>query len=414
MVCVREEGSPSDPARGEILAVRDGEWLMAKGSTLGADNGIAIAAMMHLAEAPGEVHGPLDLVFTVLEETTSGGADMLDPSLIRSKVMLNLDSEDEGVLVVGSAGCIWSVVRWSAPLEALPDGWSALEVALRGAQGGHSGTDIGKQRLNAVQGLARLLEKAAADDPFSISALKGGDAPNAIPREARAILSVPEKAIERFRKALAGAQDDLTREFSAIEPELTMRMHAPGRSPSSGFKPADSRRLVDMLTVIPCGVLAMDRRFPGLVATSSNMGVLSTDGATVSVESFSRSSTMPTLHEVVDRIRAAARLGDAEFAVVPPEGPAWELDSESRALAAAQATYRRLFGADLRLLAVHGFLECALIKKQIPGLDIVSIGPEIRDAHKPGERVHVGSVERFFRFLSELVSDFASPAWQHG
>jgi dipeptidase D len=252
---------------------------------------------------------------------------------------------------------------------------------------------------------------AAEEVSFSICILEGGDAMNAIPREARTVLLLPEEEKEKLREALAGAQKDLPREFSVVEPGLAMRMHAPGSNPSSGFTRADSRRLIDMLTVIPCGVLAMDRRFPGLVETSSNMGVLSMDGATISVESFSRSSTMPALHEVVDRIRAAARLGGAQFAVVPPEGPAWEVDPASRALAAAQATYRRLFGVEPRLMAVHGFLECALIRKQLPGLDIVSIGPEIRDAHKPGERVHVGSVERFYRFLSELVSDYAAGTW---
>jgi dipeptidase D len=154
----------------------------------------------------------------------------------------------------------------------------------------------------------------------------------------------------------------------------------------------------------------MDQQIPGLVETSNNLGVLTMEGATASIECFTRSSVTPAMHAVVEAIRAAARLGGAEFSIVPPEGPCWEVDPSSRLLAEARAAYRRLFGADPRLLAVHGFLECALIKKQISDLDIVSIGPEIRDAHKPGERVHIESVDRFHRLISEVLRALAIPA----
>jgi dipeptidase D len=364
--------------------------------------------MLYLAETADVARGPLDLIFTVLEETTSGGADALDPALVRSRVLLNLDSEEDGVVVVGSAGGIWTVLRWSAPMARAPAGWAAIEIAVSGLLGGHSGTDINKHRLNAIQGLLRLLQAVAGDGPFSIRALEGGDAFNAIPRQARAVVYVPEEA--SARRALSDARDELARECLRSEPGLTVRIDTPAANPPSAFLPADSQRLLDMLRVVPCGVLAMDQQIPGLVETSNNLGVLTMEGATASIECFTRSSVTPAMHAVVDMIEAAARLGGADLTIVPPEGPCWEVDPSSGLLAEARAAYRRLFGEDPRLLAVHGFLECALIKKQVPDLDVVSIGPEICDAHKPGERVHIESVDRFLRLVSELLRALASGA----
>jgi dipeptidase D len=408
MVCVREDGASGDPARGQIVVVRDGDWIRADRTTLGADNGIAIAAMLHLAESADALHGPLELLFTVQEETTSGGADALDPTLLRSRTLLNLDSEEDGVLVIGAAGGIWSVVRWRAPMEPLPSGWDAVEIAVSGLQGGHSGSDISKHRLNAIRGLLRVLLAAAEATPLSLCAAKGGDAFNAIPREARAVVSTSQADAERLRAAVERMREDLTREFLSSEPGLTITAAPPVIAPTLGYSPADSRKWIDMASIFPCGVLAMDPRFPGHVETSSSVGVIGVDGETLAVESFTRSSVTPAMHDVVESIRAAARLGGAQFSVVPPEGPCWEVDPASPALAAARAAYHRMFGAEPRQEAVHGFLEASLIRKQIPGLDIVSFGPEIRDAHKPGERVHIASVGRFCRFLSSIVRDLTS------
>ena len=407
MVCVREEASPSDPARGEIQVVRDREWIKAEGSTLGADNGIAIAAMLHLAEAAGLRHGPMDLLFTVEEETTSSGADSLDPSLLRANILLNLDSEEEGVVVAGSAGGIWTKLRWSSPLHSVPDDWRTVEVAIAGLQGGHSGIDISKHRLNAICGLLRILQKVAEGLPLRLGAVEGGDAFNAIPRLASAAVCYPAAEQAGFNEAISSAREELTDEFLESEPGLSFRVTSSSALPQVCHSLEDSRRLLDMLSVLPNGVLGMDRRIPDLVETSCNLGVVAREGDHLVVQSFSRSSVTPALHAVVAAIAAAARLGSAEFSVVPPEGPCWELDPSSRALALVREAFRRLFGKEPALQTVHAFLECSLIKKQNPVLDIVSLGPEIRDAHRPGERVHIGSVGRFFRLLSEVVSDHA-------
>lgn len=410
MVCVRDEASPSDPERGEIRIARDGEWVRAIGSTLGADNGIAIAAMLHTAESSELVHGPLDLLFTVEEETTSGGADQINPSLLRARVMLNLDSEEEGVVVAGSAGGIWSILRWLSPKGPVPDEWETVEVSLSGLQGGHSGIDISKHRLNAVHGLARILQRVAAEVPLCLAAVEGGDAFNAIPRQARAVVSYPAGEDARFATLYGQARSDLTDEYGENEPHLSIRLAALSGPPPLCYSPEDSRRLIDMLAVLPCGVLGMDRRFPDQVETSNNVGLVAIEEPHVVVHSFSRSSVTPALHAVVGAIAAAARLGGAEFSVVPPEGPCWEMDPGSHALAVVREASRRLFGRDPRLLTVHAFLECALIKKRVPDLDIISVGPEIRDAHKPGESVHIGSVERFSRLLAEVMRAFATEA----
>lgn len=409
MVCAREEDSRADPARGEIRLVRDGEWIKADGSTLGADNGIAIAAMLHLAEAMEAPHGPIDLLFTVEEETTSGGADRLDPTLLRAKTLLNLDSEEDGVLVAGSAGGIWSVLRWAAPQHPIPDGWKSLEVALSGLQGGHSGLDISLHRMNGILGLVRIL-RAAADIPLCLCALEGGDAFNAIPRQARAVVAYPSEEEAVIRRAIDAAGAELSDQHRDTEPGFSMRLASPPEPPSSGYSLTDTQRLLDTLSVLPNGVLAMDQHIPGLVETSCNVGLVALDGPSVVVHSFARSSVTPALHSVTAAIAAAAHLGGAEFSVVPPEGPCWQLDPDSPALALVQTTYRGLFGEEPRLRADHAFLECALIKKNNPDLDLVSFGPRIQDAHRPGERVHIGSVERFSRLLSEVVGSFGREA----
>jgi dipeptidase D len=406
MVCIGEDDA-SDPARGVIHLAREGEWIRAVGSTLGADNGIAIAAMQALAETTDLPHGPLELIFTAQEETTSAGADALDPAWVRSKTLLNLDSEEDGVLVIGSAGGIWSSMKWTAPMPGVPEGHVALEISLSGLLGGHSGSDISLHRLNAIEGLLYLLRAAASEAPIFLSAIEGGDAFSAIPRTSRAVIAVEGPSSARVQAALARAKDDLVDEYRPYEPDLTVRVRVAGDLPARGYSPPDSRRLVDLLSVIPCGVLALDPRLPGLVETSSSLGVIARAAGDLVIQNFTRSSVMSAMRAVVDGLRAAARLAGAEFSVIPPEGPSWEADPDSQALVLARATYRRLFGQDPQVLTVHGFLECSLIKKQIPDLDIVSFGPEIRDAHRPGERVNIGSVNRFYRLLTEVVAAFA-------
>lgn len=407
MVCVREDDAPSDPARGRIRLAREGDWIRAVGSTLGADNGIAVAAMQHLVEAADLPHGPLELIFTAQEETTSAGADALDPAWVRSKTLLNLDSEEDGVLVIGSAGGIWSSMKWTAPMPGVPEGHVAVEIRLSGLQGGHSGSDISLHRLNAIQGLLRLLRAAASEAPISLSAIEGGDAFSAIPRTAHAVIGMGRSSLAHVHSALTRAKDDLVDEYRPYEPDLTAHIQTRDDLPPTGYTPTDSQRLIDLLSVIPCGVLAPDPRLPGLVETSSSLGVVAREGDDLVIQNFTRSSVMSAMRAVVDGLRAAARLAGAEFSVIPPEGPSWEADPNSRALAVARTAYHRLFGQDPRVMTVHGFLECSLLKKQIPALDIVSFGPEIRDAHRPGERVHIGSVERFSRLLFEVVRGFA-------
>ncbi|HYH63598.1 MAG TPA: beta-Ala-His dipeptidase, partial [Urbifossiella sp.] len=329
MVCERDSTSPYDAERGNIHPVRDGDWIRAEGTTLGADNGIGVAAMLHAAEDAGVVRGPLDLLFTIDEETGLTGALSLDPAIVRGRVLLNLDNEDDGELCVGCAGSTDATVTTRLQRSPVPPGWSGLRVRVGGLAGGHSGIDIIKPRLNAIRALARVLRRAATDDELRLAALDGGNKRNAIPREASAVVFLPHNSVERVRAAIEQEADDLRKQFAGRDDGLTVWVE-PTDGPAAGAWEADgTRRLLDLVLGLPCGVLAMSPAVPGLVETSNNIGTAGTDGDEVRLGCLIRSSHKPASAEVTDTIRSVARLAGAEVGGVAGY-PGWQPDLNSR------------------------------------------------------------------------------------
>jgi dipeptidase D len=409
MVCERDPASPNDPVEGRIELVRDGDLLTANGTTLGADDGVAIAAMMALVEDDSLEHGPLELLMTVAEEVGLEGANALDGSLLTGSTLINLDSEEDGVLTVGCAGSTDTWIRVEAPRAAAsPD---AVTLALRagGGLGGHSGSEIHLGRANAIKVLGRVLREASAAAPFRLVSLDGGKSRNAIPRDALAVCSVPPEHEERFRTAVESAAATVRDAFAKTDPGATVAVES-AEDAADAWTEEATAALLDVVALVPTGPLAMSSDFDGLVETSTSLGEATTEGGRLTLHSLSRSSNDAALPEVVAGLDAAARLGGGVLEVKHNYN-GWRPDLDSHVLAVARAAYERLFGEPPVVTAVHAGLETAVIGTKVSGpLDMLALGPQIDAPHSPDERVSVPTVDRFWKLLVAVVDDLSGPA----
>jgi dipeptidase D len=408
MVCERRPDSPNDPAEGRIVLVRDGDWLTADGTTLGADNGIGIAAMMALAENESLPHGPLELLMTVVEEVggEDEGASALDPSLVSAATLLNLDSEEDGKLTVGSASSTNTSIRVELSREACGPGAVTLSVDVSGGLGGHSGTDIARGHANAIKVLGRALRETFAVAPFRLVSLDGGRSWNAIPRDTAALCSIQPEREAAFRKAVESAAAAIRDGYAKTDPDVTITVSSSANA-TDAWTEDGTRALLDLVAVVPSGPLAMSPHFQGLVETSTSLDEIITEGQTLTLDHLSRSSNDPALPDVIEALDAAARLAGGVL-VVEQADPGWRPDLDSSALAATRRVYERLFGEAPAVTAVHAWLETAVIGDRVGGLDMVSFGPQIEAAHSPDERVSIPTVERFWRLLTGVVDELSS------
>jgi dipeptidase D len=409
MVCEREPDSPNDPADGRIELVRDGDWLTAAGTTLGADNGIGIAAMMALAEDDAAAHGPLELLMTVVEEVgiAGEGANGLDPSLVSGSILLNLDSEEDGRLTVGSASSTDTSIVVEKPREPCPPEAVACSVAVGGGLGGHSGTDIARGRANAIKVLARVLRETLRDVPFRLAALDGGKSWNAIPRDAIAVCSLALEREGDFRAAVDTAGAVISDHYARTDPNVTVT-HARADGEADAWTEAGTAGLLELLAVVPSGPLALSADFPGLVETSTSLGEAATEAGRLRLHHMTRSSNGAAVPEVLDALEGAARLAGGSFEVQQSD-PGWRPDLDSPALAVAGRVYERLFGAPPIVTAVHAWLETAVIGERVGALDMISFGPQIEAPHSPDERVSIPTVERFWQLLVAIVDELSTP-----
>ena len=391
MVCERDPDSPYDPRTGPVGVLREGDWLRADGTTLGADDGVAIAAMLAVAE-DGAPHGPLELLMTVAEEVGLVGARELDPALIDGTLLLNLDSEEDATLTVGCSGSVDTVVHFGAPRAPVAE--PLWRVTASGGRGGHSGGDIALARANAIKALARALRAAPG---IRIAAFDGGASRNAIPRDATALIAASGEARAAIEAEAARIADALR----STDPAVRIEVAAAAPS-ATAWSTTDSERILDLIAAIPSGPLAMSTDFPGVVETSSSLSIATTAGDTLAVQSLSRSANDAALPDVTGAIAAAARLAGARYE--QGDGyPGWRPDLSSPLLAAARATHERLFGAPPHVTLTHGGLEAAIIAAKRPGIDAISFGPQVEGPHAPGERLSIPSARRFMRLLAALL-----------
>ena len=403
MVCERDPASPNDAAEGRIALVRDRDWLTADGTTLGADNGVAIAAMMALADDATIPHGPLELLMTVAEEVGLEGANALDPALVSGSILVNLDSGEDGKLTVGCAGSTDTWIRITAPREPADDGSVPLSVTVSGGKGGHSGSGIALGRSNASKVLGRALREASQTVTFRLVSFAGGKSRNAIPRDAAAVCSVAAGDVEAFRAAVGEVAATIRDAFSTTDPGVTIAVDAADATADPWTAEATAR-LLDAVALVPTGPLAMSQGFDDLVETSTSLGEALTEGDRLTLHSLSRSSNDSALPEVIATLDAVARLAGGELEVKVNYG-GWRPNLDSQALAAAKAVYERLFGEPPIVTAVHAGLETAVIGSKVHGLDMLSFGPQIEFPHSPDERVSIPTAERFWKLLVAFLDE---------
>lgn len=387
-----------------IRPVRDGDYLTADGTTLGSDNGIGVAAMLALMETSELAHGPLEFLFTIDEETGLTGASGLAEGLLRGRRLINLDSEEEGVLTIGCAGGADSHLFLAIDRAAVPEGSVALRLRVAGLKGGHSGVDIHLQRGNAPKLLARAIHSVALAEPVRVAAIDGGNAHNAIPREAESRVVVPaaDDIPARVRAGLRAELEAIAAELSTSDPGMTFQIEEvipPAEAWTEGF----TRKALSLLASLPHGVVAMSADIPGLVETSTNLAVVRERDGRLFVLMSSRSSVMSALAALRQRIRATATLAGAD--VEEKDGyPAWQPDVNSALLQVVKEVHERIAG-EPEIGAVHAGLECGIVGEKYPGMDMISFGPQIDFPHSPDERVKIPSVAEFYEVLTAVLTE---------
>lgn len=403
MVCEKTADSPHDFAKDPIRFVFEGEWLKADHTTLGADNGIALAMAMVLALDKSAAHPPLELLFTIDEETGLTGANALQGDFIEGKILLNVDSEDEGVFTVGCAGGRDTHISLPVHYEDAPEGFVMARVKAGSLTGGHSGVNINEERANAIRVLARVLTQARRQLDVRLADISGGTAHNAIPRDAWADIFIPRDGFKAIEKVVDEMEQVCKNEFRKTDPGLKLsaelQLETMGKRP---LNTADSGRILDLLIALPHGVAAMSTEMKGLVETSNNEASVRIANSKLEIVTSQRSSVMSRLNALTWRIEAIARLAGADAA--SGDGyPAWQPDLQSPLLARCKEVYRRLFGREPHVEAIHAGLECGIIGDKKEGMDMISFGPTLKNPHSPDEKIHVESIGKVWDFMVELL-----------
>ncbi|MDR2907999.1 MAG: aminoacyl-histidine dipeptidase [Bacteroidales bacterium] len=376
-----------------ITAYIDGEWVTADGTTLGADNGIGVAAIMAVLESKDVVHGPIEALFTATEETGMDGANGLKAGLLKGDILLNMDSEDEGELYVGCAGGVDANISFNYGME--PAGGDAFNVAIKGLKGGHSGMDIVLGRGNANKIFFRFLQKAQAFG-VRLASINGGSLRNAIPREAFATLVVPAEKAADFKALVEKFSKTIKAEFAATEPDFQFTVEA-GKA-DQVMKLDDQHKLVNLVRSLPNGVMRMSDDMKGLVETSTNLAIVKSDNGVVHIACLLRSSVDSAKESLGDMMVSICELAGVKIELSGAY-PGWKPNMASPILKTMQDVYKQKWGKVPEIKAVHAGLECGILGAAYPNWDMISFGPTIRYPHSPDEKVNIASVDKFWEFL---------------
>ena len=400
MVCEKNSDKVHDFCKDPIRTEIKGDWVYAQGTTLGADNGIGLAAALAIMEDRTLVHGPLEFLFTVDEETGLTGANKIQKGFLAGKMLLNLDSEDEGTFTIGCAGGADSTLV--LPLDRKKSASKNLyKLHVSGFRGGHSGLDINQGRGNAIKLLARLLLQAQSAAKFEVISVEGGSKHNAIPREAVAMLACPPVQVRTMTAALKKAFDKVKVEYKAVEPGAAYAL-TPAEGKDHALTQDCQRRLLDFLNALPHGVIAMHPEIAGLTETSTNLAIVKTGQKEFEVLCSTRSSVASALEATREVIKSVCALAGSK-AEFRNGYPGWMPNLDSPLLKKLKELYVKTFGKEAEVVAVHAGLECGIIGEKFPGMDMISFGPTMKNPHSPEEHVHIGSVEKFWTFLTAAL-----------
>lgn len=388
-----------------ITLLLDGEWLHADGTTLGADNGIGLAAALAVLEDDKLKHGPLEAVFTVDEERGLNGARALTSDLLHGRILLNLDSEELGNFSIGCAG--GADTHLALPLKRTEaKGDKVLYLHIHGLRGGHSGIDIHEGRGNAVKILNRLLWQLSREVKLELVSFNGGDKHNAIPREAFAEIVVRKKDLGKTKSWLEKAIEEIRTEFKPVENKIELTIEELKGKVPKVLEPQSMETLLGLIFALPHGPLAMSRGMKGLVETSNNVAAIKSSAAKAVILCSSRSSNSAALRATRDKLAAIARMTGVK--VEQPEGyPGWMPNLDSPLLKVTMDTYKEVTGKKAVYSAIHAGLECGIIGEKFPGMDMISFGPDLKHPHSPEEKVNVKSVAEFYQHLLKIIETLA-------
>jgi len=403
MVPQKNSGTVHDFENDPIDAWIDGEWVRARGTTLGADNGLGVACAMAVLAAKDLVHGPLEALFTCDEETGMTGALGLKPNWLNGEILLNMDSEEEGELYVGCAGGINADIEFEYDEVIVPQGVTPLKLVISGLRGGHSGLEINQGRGNANKLIIRFLKYATRELDARLAEINGGGMRNAIPREAYAIVLVPDENIAQLKSAVSKYESIYKYELGAIEPNLSFTIKET-EIPESLIEERVQDDLIDSVYACPNGVIRMSDAMEGLVETSTNLSTIKSRKGVIFVKCLLRSSVESAKNDLVEMVDSVFALGGA---MVSFDGdyPGWKPNMDSQILALMKEIYQNKFGRTPQVLGIHAGLECGILGAVYPNWDMISFGPTMRSPHSPDERVNIPSVAKFWEFLVEVLKN---------
>ncbi|SFL18259.1 dipeptidase D [Porphyromonadaceae bacterium KH3CP3RA] len=405
MVCEKNSNVTHDFENDPIETIIDGDWIKANGTTLGADNGIGVAAQLALLAADDIAHGKIEALFTVDEETGLTGANSLDKNLLTGNILINLDTEEEGEIYIGCAGGKGTKAYFKYKEKDVPKKYFWFRIQVKGLRGGHSGSDIDKKLGNANKILTRFLHSITRKKyGMVLSEIGGGNLHNAIPREAHALLGVKEKYKEDIRVKLNTFLAQVQEEYKHTDPGLDIHLESV-QIPSKVINRKITEKLINALYACPHGVIGMSYDIPGLVETSTNLAsVKMLDHHLIEIGTSQRSSVESQKEYVVNMVSSVFELAGAK--VIHNDGyPGWQPNPDSNILKLAQKEYEALFSKSPKVKAIHAGLECGLFLEKYPHLDMISIGPDMTDVHSPDEKMKISSVGKFWDFLVKILEN---------
>lgn len=402
MVCEKNSDKDFDFEKDAIVPKIEGEWLKADGTTLGADDGIGVATALAILDANDIEHGPIECLFTVDEETGLSGAEALSADVLKSRILLNLDSEDEGEIFIGCAGGIDTVAKLPYDKEETPDA-PAFKIMVKGLKGGHSGDDINKGLACANKLLNRILWSLDKEMDLRLACFEGGNLRNAIAREANATFVVAQADVELMKEIVEKFAVDLKYEFRTTEPDMEIIL-SEAEKPAFVVDMLSQDNLLNVLYACPHGVLAMSREIPGFVETSTNLASVKMKEDHFFITTSQRSSVESAKYAAAYRVESCFLLAGAD--VEHGDGyPGWAPNPESKILKIAVDAYKKLFNKEPIVRAIHAGLECGLIGEKYPGMDMISYGPTLRGVHSPDERLEIKTVELYWKHTLEILKN---------
>lgn len=408
MVCEKNKDTIFDFMNDPIVLVRDGEWIKADGTTLGADNGIGVAAALAVAYDEDFEHGPLELLFTVDEETGLTGVNNLKKGFITGTILLNLDTEEDGAFYVGCAGGMDTVGTYKIESEKVIDGYEPYTIAISGLLGGHSGINIADHRANAIKLLGMFLDRLTKFN-FQLMFISGGSKRNAIPREAEAIILMNPDYESKAREIINEYSLESVIEFKKVENNIKVtfeKTDITSAKSKSAYNSSLMKKIINVILAMPHGMINMNPDIPNLVETSTNLATIVEDGDELRIGTSQRSSIESSKRNIARAVRSVFELGGASVKV--GDGyPGWQPNMDSKILKLSKNVFKNLFSKEAEVKAVHAGLECGILSAKYPGLDMVSFGPTIEGAHSPDERVKIHDVEKFYRLLKSILTEIA-------